>query len=168
MSVLTLNTSQQYLVDSAQAAATRGQIDSYLSGLSPSNKADLTAAVNQILPIVSAQLDTISRELKSVGLVLSDTMAYSQQFQAEVKALSFSAANNLLTKSDTGQTGEGKQVFLDNNFELVKQYRFKQSLADFYSKYSAHLQDRRERLTTSMQTLSTVHDNLTMILDSVK
>jgi hypothetical protein len=162
---LALNSSEQYLTDSAVAAASRNDLTAYLSSLTPANKADLRAAIGRILPIVNARLNAISQELKSTGFILSDTMNYAKGFSQEVDDLNFVNVNSLLTKSASGASSAGKTIFLTDNFELMKQYQFKKSLAEFYRRYSAHLQDRRERLSNDMQTLTTVHDNLTVIWD---
>jgi len=170
-SILSLNTSEQYKTDSALTVVTRESIDAYLAALTPSNARDLNTAIEQILPVVNAQLDEVSQELKSAGGVLSDTMNYAKGFKQDSEAVSFTNINNLLTKSGSASAGsttsDAQQVFVDNNFELLKQYRFKQSLVLFYSKYSAHLQARRERLANTLQTLTEVRDNLTIIWDAV-
>ena len=166
-SLLSISASDQYKTDSALTVVSREGIDAYLSTLTPSNARDLQAAISRVLPVVSARADAISQELKSVGLILSDTMNYAKSFKQEVDEISFVNINSLLTKS-APQSGSstisaGQQIFLTDNFELMKQYRFNKSLATFYSKYSAHLQDRRARLANSLQTLTEVHDNLSMI-----
>jgi hypothetical protein len=167
-SVLTLVSSSQYLTDSATAAATRDDLTAYLAALTAANKADLRTAISNILPIVNARIDAISQELKSTGFILSDTMVYAQGFSAEVSALNFVTVNSLLTKSMSGTAAAGKAIFQTDNFELMKQYQYKKSLADFYQRYSGHLQDRRERLSNDLETLTTVHDNLAMIWDLTK
>lgn len=171
-SLLSLNTSEQYKTDSALSVVTRESVDAYLTALTPSNARDLNSAIEQILPVINAQLDTTAQELKSAGGVLSDTMSYAKGFKQDSEAVSFTNINNLLTKSGTASSGsttaDAQQVFIDNNFELLKQYRFKQSLVLFYSKYSAHLQARRERLANNLQTLTDVRDNLTIIWDAVQ
>ena len=164
-SVLALNSSMQYLTDSATAAATRNDLTAYLASLTPANKADLRTAISNVLPIVNARINAISQELKSTGFILSDTLAYARDLAAEVLALNFVNVNSLLTKSASGTAAGGKAIFQADNFELMKQYQFKKSLAEFYQQYSAHLQDRRERLSTDLETLTTVHDNLTVIWD---
>lgn len=166
-SLLSINTSDQYKVDLASQIATREQLDAYLIGLTPSNASDIVIAIDTLLPIVNARIDEISKELKSIGRILTDTMNYAQGIKRDIEALSFANINNLLTKSatsaDAATVSAAQQIFLDNNFELVKRYRYEASLSEFYSKYSAHLQDRQERLMNSLKTMVTVHDNLTMI-----
>ena len=172
MSLLSLNTSEQYKADSASTVVTRESIDAYLRALTPGNARDLNSAIEQILPVINAQVDLTSQELKSSGGVLSDTMNYAKGFKQDAMSVSFANINNLLTKSGTTVTGSSasaaQQVFIDDNFELLKQYRFKQSLILFYSKYSAHLQARRERLANTLRTLMEVRDNLTIIWDQAK
>ena len=171
-SLLSLNSSEQYKTDSALTVVTRESIDAYLAALTPSNARDLNSAIKQILPVINAQLDTTAQELKAAGGVLADTMNYAKGFKQDSEAVSFTNINNLLTKSGTASAGSttsgAQQTFIDNNFELLKQYRFKQSLVLFYSKYSAHLQARRERLNNTLQTLAAVRDNLTIIWDAVQ
>jgi hypothetical protein len=167
---LTFDSSQQYTVDSALTASTRGDIDAYLAALTLSNARELIAAINRILPVVSARVDAMAQELKSTGLISADTTAYAQEINQEILDLSFDNINTLLTRSANNSVAaaSAKQVFLDDNFELLKQYTFKKSRSDFYLKYSAHLQDRGERLANDLQTLTIVHDNLTMILEKAQ
>ena len=162
---LDISESQQYLMDSALSASSRDSLTAYLSALSSANAKALVAAIDSILPVISARADAISQELKSVGSILSDTTLYAQNFQQEVAELSFVNINTLLTKSANNfvASSTAQQTFLDDNAELMKQYQVKQSLADFYLKYSAHLQDKNQRLSNSLQTLAQVHDNLTII-----
>jgi len=168
-SAMTLSSSDQYLTDSALVAASRGSIDAYLSNLDAASAKELQAAINTMLPVVSTQLAVTAQALKATGLILSDTMNYAKGFKDDIAALSATNINTLTNKSNTvGSVTSVPASFQTDNFELMKQYNFKASLSKFYAKYSAHLQDRRERLSTALQTLTDVYNNLTLIQSAIQ
>ena len=167
-SAMTLSTSDQYLTDSALVAASRGDIAAYLANLDAASAKELQAAINTMLPVISAQLANTVQALKATGLILSDTMNYAKGFKDDIAAFSATNINTLTNKSNTVGGTSAPASFQTDNFELMKQYNFKSSLSKFYAKYSAHLQDRRERLSTTLQTLTDVYNNLTLIQSAIQ
>lgn len=173
-SIFTMQKSDQYKTDSATDQELRAHIVSYLATIDKDSAISIVNAIDTVLPIVYSDIQTITKSLKVIGSIVFKRVKYADNIKQELKSLSFSNINLILKKGKIGAVGidntttlDVNKLFNSVNLKLVGNYKFKQSLADFYGRYSAHLQDKKERFTNELRELIDVHDTLTMVRDTL-